>query len=121
GCIPPEVMGSDPRRPVNVSLPVQIAAGERLEGKDLLFPTGITVRGRVLDPRGKPVSDAVFIGPSAQSTSDSGGDFVLHGLSPECKSYFLIVHEKRHLGGRVVIDPRDEPGKHLFEVKLTPT
>jgi len=101
GCVPLDLVGDSDTDEAMVSLPIEIKAGETLSGKDLLFPRGMVVRGRVLDPEGRPVAGASFQGVTEQLPSQADGTFTLRGLSPRYRTNFLVVHAQRRLGARV--------------------
>lgn len=88
----------------------EVKTGETVTGKDVYFQCGLTVSGKILDPKGKPIAGAVFHGATPQPPSSADGAYTLRGLSLDQESHFLVVHAQRALGTKLVIEPpKDQP------------
>ena len=106
---------------VKPSIQIEIKLGETQTGKNLVFISGLVVKGRVLEANGKPVANADFLGATNQPSSDADGFFTLARLSREHRSHFLVLQAGRGLGAKMIFDPGKNPTPAALEVKLYPT
>ena len=106
---------------VKPSIQIEIKLGETQTGKNLVFISGLVVKGRVLEANGKPVANADFLGATNQPSSGADGFFTLARLSREHRSHFLVLQAGRGLGAKMIFDPGKNPTPAALEVKLYPT
>lgn len=118
GYVPRIVLGDDQEE--NPPDRFEVKAGETVTGKAVYFQCGLTVSGKIIDPKGKPVAGAVFFGATPQAPSNAGGTYTLRGLSLDQESHFLVVHAERGLGAKLVIEPRKDQPRLNRDVAMQP-
>jgi RNA polymerase sigma factor (sigma-70 family) len=113
--------------------PLDLKAGADAPPLALKLRRGVTVKGRVLDPDGKPVKSALvchslslqdqgerayYFGHSPAPVAVKDGTFTLTGIDPKAEMPVYIRDRKNEVGGRLVVS-----GKSAGEdvtVKLQP-
>ncbi|HWE40544.1 MAG TPA: sigma-70 family RNA polymerase sigma factor [Isosphaeraceae bacterium] len=95
---------------------------------DLTFTLsrGLIVKGRALDPDGKPVAGAsvnlLQRGlPRPAPTTDADGRFELIGLDPAIDHEIDVVHPARHLAARVRVPDADRINPAKVDIRLKAT
>ncbi|HEX5273297.1 MAG TPA: hypothetical protein VFW33_22525, partial [Gemmataceae bacterium] len=117
----------------DAAAPLDLKAGADAPPVALKLRRGVTVKGRVLDPDGKPVKAAALYHP--QGLRDQGdrayfldhspapvavkdGTFTLTGLDPKAQEPVYVLDRKNGVGGRVVVSGKSA-GEEVT-VKLQP-
>jgi RNA polymerase sigma factor (sigma-70 family) len=83
---------------------------------DILFDSGVTLKGALLDPDAKPVRGAVAYGPPETEVLPNDS-FVARGLDPGNACTLSFVQRERKLIGHVVVDGNE---KQPLIVRLRP-
>lgn len=93
---------------------VELSEGAEAEGIDFVPERGAVVEGRVTDPTGTPVADAVLRVMEERATSDADGVYRLAGVAPGPRVLFArhAEYETRTLDFEV------EPGVNIQDVVL---
>jgi RNA polymerase sigma factor (sigma-70 family) len=117
----------------DAAAPLDLKAGADAPPLALKFRRGVTVKGRVLDPDGKPVKSAVVYDPgSMQDQGDRAyffahspaplavkdGTFTLTGLDPKAEMPVYVRDRKNELGGRLIVSGKSA-GEEVT-IKLQP-
>jgi len=118
GCIRPDLIGE---RGEVVDVPIETKLGQTLRGKDLLFQRGMVVNGRVLDPDGRPLAGAEFVGLVEQAPSRADGNFALSGLFPEESNHYLVLHRQKGLAAVTSLEPAADSNAVPLSIVLRPT
>ncbi len=101
-----------------------LGAAEGPTAVDLVIGRGITLRGRAVDPAGKPVVGAEVTGaaerwyPASAETDETGG-FALEGVPSGIELWLRLVHRGAALGASVRLDEEANLREPLV-VKLAP-
>jgi hypothetical protein len=83
---------------------------------------GLTLRGKVFGPDGKPVPGARvmefpkskhFAGMLAETTTNQDGQYILQGVAPESHRVLLAAHLERQLKGLIPIPYSDKQSRQL--------
>jgi RNA polymerase sigma factor (sigma-70 family) len=88
---------------------------------DLALTRGLTRKGRLVDPEGKPVTGVRCYGLSStwgfvKTLSDE--TFEVHGLEPGHRRQLIFAHNDRRLVGAVIIKEEDLKSETPLEVRL---
>src|SRR5262245_14871990 len=116
----------------DAAVPLDLKAGADAPPVALKLRRGVTVKGRVLDPDGKPVKSAglyhplrlqdqgdlayffdhrravdaevaLLVGPDPGPLAVKDGSFTLTGLDPKAEVPVYVLDRKNEVGGRVVV------------------
>ncbi len=105
----------------HAATPLDLKPGADAPPLALKLRRGVTVKGRALDPDGKPVKSAVVYHPgSLQDQGDrayffdhspvplavKGGAFTLTGLDPKAETPVYVLDRQHEVGGRVVVSAK---------------
>ena len=89
---------------------------------DLELTRGLTRKGRVVDPVGKPVAGARCYGlePLGFIKTLSDGTFAVHGLEPGYPRHVIVAHKGRRLVGAITVKDEHLKSEATLEVRLGP-
>jgi len=89
---------------------------------DLELTRGLTRKGRVVDPDGKPVAGTRCYGlePLGFIKTLPDETFAIHGLEPGYPRQTIFSHKERRLVGSVIVKDEDLKGEAMLEVRLGP-
>ena len=89
---------------------------------DLELTRGLTRKGRVVDPDGKPVAGARCYGlePVGLIKTLPDDTFAVHGLEPGYPRQVIFAHKERRLVGAVTLRDEDLKSEATLEVRLGP-
>ena len=89
---------------------------------DLELTRGLTRKGQVVDPAGKPVAGARCYGlePLGFIKTLPDETFAVHGLEPGYPRQVIFTHKERRLVGAITIKDEDLESEALLEMRLGP-
>jgi RNA polymerase sigma factor (sigma-70 family) len=117
----------------DTAAPLDLNAGADAPPVALRLQRGVTIKGRVLDPDGKPVKSAVvyhplslqdrgdlayFFGHSPAPVAVKDGSFTLTGLDRKAEVPVYVLDRKNKVGGRLVVSGKSA-GEEVT-IKLQP-
>jgi protocatechuate 3,4-dioxygenase beta subunit len=102
---------------------IDVPAGAEDFKVDLVMTRGLTLKGRVVDPDGKPVTGVRCHGLSStwgfiKTLPDA--TFEVHGLEPGHPRQLGFAHKERRLVGAVIIKDEDLKSEAPLEIRLGP-